>query len=163
MKVSHALSGFYWLMLFLCFSALGAECPSEKMIEAGLLKINEIRARPRHCGEFEFSKADPLKWNDSLYRAALQHAHDLRAQAYFEHDSKDGRSPGDRMAQQGYVWQSYGENMAAGQDSLDELFLSWLQSVPHCKTLMQPDFKEFGLVCSEKAGRLYWVLDMAEP
>ena len=125
--------------------------------------INSLRAEPRRCGSQPFLKADPVRWNDLLFKAASFHAGDMKRHRYFSHQSAEGGSPGQRIDRVGYVWQSYGENIAHNSPNLRATFEDWLNSPPHCHAIMQPDFRHFGLACEKAEDELYWVLELAAP
>src|SRR4051794_32963176 len=52
-----------------------------------------------------------------LMIAAQRHTEDMVRRNYFEHVSPSGTDPGDRITAAGYLWTSYGENIAAGYDT----------------------------------------------
>jgi uncharacterized protein YkwD len=59
----------------------------------------------------------PLVIDRELDAAADAHTADMLANDYFEHDSQDGRSPGDRIEAAGYDARGWGENIAWVSDS----------------------------------------------
>lgn len=122
--------------------------------------INTKRAKGCTCGSTYMRPAAPLTWNDMLASAAAEHAKDMYKNNYFDHASIDGRTLQDRLFAAGYNYKGFqfysiGENIAQGQQSIDEVIAGWFKSVGHCKNLMNPDFKDIGI--SEY--RLYWVQD----
>ena len=85
---------------------------------------------------------------------------------YFSHTSLDGRSPGTRITAAGYSWSAYGENIAAGQSTMDAAMNSWLNSPGHCKNIMNARYKDYGIGCAYKSSssyRTYWTQDFAAP
>src|SRR5690349_5050558 len=54
----------------------------------------------------------PLVIDHELDAVADAHTADMLANDYFEHDSQDGRSPGDRIEVAGYDARGWGENIA---------------------------------------------------
>lgn len=122
--------------------------------------INVARAVGRQCGSEFYPAAGPVTHNDVLAVAAQLHAEDMAINNYFDHVSLDGRNPGDRITDAGYNWRTYGENIAAGQRSVDEVMAGWLASPGHCANIMNPAFEEVGLGLYEysasRYGR-YWV------
>jgi len=104
--------------------------------------------------------AQPLIWNNLLQKAAYGHAKDMDRHNYFSHTSKDGRTMEDRIVFAGYVFKGYksfviGENIAKGQQSIRQVMDEWFKSEGHCKNLMNPNFKEIGIVEYND----YWVQD----
>lgn len=104
--------------------------------------------------------APPLTWNTYLQKAAYGHAKDMNDRHYFSHNSKDGRSMQDRIVLAGYIFKGYmnftvGENIAYGQQSIKQVMDEWFKSEGHCHNLMNPSFKEIGIVQYND----YWVQD----
>jgi uncharacterized protein YkwD len=89
----------------------------------------------------------------------------MAAQNYFSHTSADGRTLRQRVDATGYAWSALGENIAAGQAGIDEVFEGWRRSDGHCANLMNPQFDSIGLACvlgpSGNRYRTYWTLDLA--
>ena len=122
--------------------------------------INSVRAAGCNCGTTYMPPAPPLVWNNNLEHSAKGHAWDMANNNYFSHTSKDGRSMEDRIVFAGYYFNGYksfmvGENIAMGQQSIDEVMDGWMKSEGHCKNLMNPQFKEVGVAENHH----YWVQD----
>ena len=125
-----------------------------------LKQINTARAKGCHCGLIYMPPVAPVAWNNLLAEAAASHASDMANQKYFSHQSKNGDQPHDRLEKFGYTaagLQRYviGENIAAGQTSIEQVSQDWLKSEDHCKNLMNPAFKEVGVYVYNN----YWVED----
>jgi uncharacterized protein YkwD len=61
-----------------------------------------------------------------------------------------------------------GENIAAGQETLDDALRAWAASEGHCRNLLDARYAEFGLarVVGGREGDpygVYWALVMARP
>ena len=122
--------------------------------------INNKRQQGCNCGTKWFAPAKPLTWNVNLQKAAYGHAKDMNDRKYFSHTSKDGRNIQDRIVLAGYIYKGYkdftiGENIAYGQQSIREVMDQWFKSEGHCKNLMNPEFREIGIVQYND----YWVQD----
>ena len=110
--------------------------------------INAYRAAGAQCGSSgSFGPTTPLTWNNTLTQAALVHAEDMLARNYFSHTGSDGSNPGDRATAAGYPWSALGENIAAGYPTVAVVVAGWMNSPGHCANLMQPAFREIGMVC----------------
>ena len=109
-----------------------------------LALVNEARAKPRTCGDQRFGAAPPVEWDAKLASTALAHSRDMANRNYFAHAGRDGSTVGDRAAREGYEWTRIGENIAAGQGSIERAVSSWLTSPSHCVNIMQPDFTQMG-------------------
>jgi uncharacterized protein YkwD len=125
-----------------------------------LERINHVRATGCTCGTTYMPPVAPLAWNNNLQTSAGGHAWDMSNNRYFSHTSKNGRTMEDRIVKAGYYFNGYknfiiGENIAYGQQSIDEVMAGWLKSEGHCKNLMNPGFKEVGVAENHH----YWVQD----
>jgi uncharacterized protein YkwD len=128
-------------------------------IAEAVAKLNAARAVGRMCGTTWYAAAPPLQWNEALASAASAHSQDMAAKNYFSHTSLDGRSPGARITATGYRWSTWGENISAGRSSMDSTLAGWLASPGHCRNIMNPRFKDYGLGCAYQASatyRTYW-------
>jgi uncharacterized protein YkwD len=129
-------------------------------------RINQIRASARACGTLNYAAAAPLKWNDKLFNAAAGHSADMAVKNYFSHTSLDGRSFSQRITNAGYDWRAVGENIAAGQTSVEQVMTAWVNSPGHCANLMNKNFTEVGVACVKNDAssyRYYWTMDLAQP
>lgn len=141
--------------LVLSLAAAGCEAgdgptgswPEENaQIEAELLAaVNAQRAAGAVCDGESFGPAPALVTHPLLVEAARAHSHDMVTRAFFSHTNPDGEDPGDRLEALGYPWTAYGENIASGQTSVDEVMRAWMGSPGHCSNIMDPDFTEIGL------------------
>jgi uncharacterized protein YkwD len=55
-----------------------------------------------------------LRPSGRLALAARRHSRDMVRRRYFDHTSRDGRGPGERITRAGYRWSAYAENIAYG-------------------------------------------------
>jgi len=93
-----------------------------------------------------------LRLNAKLGRAARAHSLDMVRRTYFEHESKDGRSPFQRMLATRYVpkgaaW-TLGENIGWGTEELAQpaaLVKAWMDSPGHRQNILNPRFREVGI------------------
>lgn len=98
----------------------------------------------------------PLTNHALLNLAAQRHSEDMIERDYFEHTSPDGKDPGDRITATGYVWSTYGENIAAGYATPAEVMGGWMNSPGHRANILNCDFREIGIgyaVRQSNAGR----------
>jgi len=80
----------------------------------------------------------PLAYDYSLAAAARDHSEDMGVQDYFSHTSLDGRTVGDRLMEAGYSYNTYGENIAAGQSTPEVVINSWMSSSGHRANILNP-------------------------
>jgi len=143
-------------------------CGLSGFADRALVRINQLRAAGANCGASgTFAATTPVTWNTLLTRAADAHSQDMAAKNYFSHTSQDGRDPGARITVTGYVWRTYGENIAAGYSTVDSVMDGWTASPGHCANLMNPAFTELGLACVPGSSTTtygnYWTMDLAAP
>jgi uncharacterized protein YkwD len=115
----------------------------KKASDATLCLLN--RERSRHG-------LKPLREDPKLAQAARAHSTDMVRLRYFEHDSKNGRTPFDRILATRYVprgasW-TLGENIGWGTMDLAqpaELVKAWMESPGHRQNVLNPRFREIGI------------------
>ncbi|MFD3521518.1 CAP domain-containing protein [Streptomyces sp. NPDC058653] len=106
----------------------------------------------------ERSKAGcgPVSANSQLETAALRHSQDMAARDYFDHNSPDGKDPGDRITAAGYQWTTYGENIARGQQTPAAVMEGWMNSPGHRANILNCAFKEIGVGVHDASGGPWW-------
>lgn len=99
---------------------------------------------------------EPVHRDARIEKASLLHSQDMAEQNYFDHQSKDGRSPWDRMRAAGYTAGS-GENIAAGQSSAAAVMDGWMKSDGHRANIVKCSNKAMGVGVA-KGGKygIYW-------
>lgn len=161
----HRDPGNVWVVLAAPFAPPSAN-DSAGVARKVLDLVNQARAKPRACGGTNHPAARPLKANRRLDQAALAHANDMAAHSYFSHDGRDGSAPAVRVSRAGYAWQATGENIAAGNPSVDETVAGWLRSPAHCANIMEARFTELGIgfaVNERSEMGIYWVQVFGRP
>src|SRR3954454_12348737 len=113
----------------------------------------------------------PLVIDQELDAAADAHTADMLANDYFEHDSQDGRSPGDWIEAAGYDARGWGENIAWVSDDngvvdpaeVERLHANLMNSEGHRANLMDEDFTEVGLGRKAEGGKAMLTEDFGMP
>lgn len=142
-----------------------ATCQIADFREQALARVNAYRAAGASCGASgTFPPAPALAWNDALTQASVVHSDDMVARNFFSHTGSDGSSAGQRATAAGYVWSTWGENIAAGQQGVDSVMAAWLASPGHCANLMNARFRDIGLACvsgtASNSYRTYWTMTL---
>lgn len=88
---------------------------------------------------------DPLEANAALSEAAENHSLDMAEEDFFSHSGSDGDRVGDRARDAGYDWAMVGENIAAGQNTPEEVVQAWADSPGHRANMLNEDFTEIGV------------------
>lgn len=99
----------------------------------------------------------PLTVNASLTKAAQAHSEDMAAHQNMSHTGSDGSAPGDRITGAGYVWSSYGENVAYGYATPEQVMAGWMASPGHKANILNCSFKEIGVGLAQPGS--YWTQD----
>jgi hypothetical protein len=132
-------------------------------LERGVLaEVNRVRAAGAVCDGVEQPPAPALERNALLEHAARLHSLDMTDQAYFSHDSLDGRTLTDRIADVGFTGPPpVGENIAWGATTAEEVMDGWMNSPGHCLNIMDPSFRTLGVGYAEGADGNRWTQDFA--
>ncbi|RZJ19781.1 MAG: CAP domain-containing protein [Haliea sp.] len=132
--------------------------------ETLLARINAARAAGRSCGGQAQPAAGVLAWNDKLFSAAARHSVDMASRNYFSHTSPEGVDAAGRAVAEGYRWSALGENIAAGDVSVEGVMATWINSEGHCRNIMNPVFADVAVACVARAGTTwgtYWTMVLA--
>lgn len=122
--------------------------PAEDWTQAFLRLINAERARH---GRGALSLCPPLT------AAANGHSQDMASRRVLSHIGSNGSTFDARIRAQGYAGKRMGENVAAGQQDVQEVFTAWLNSGPHRDNMLHPDFTHVGIArVNASDGTPYW-------
>lgn len=142
-----------------------ATCNLANFASEALAFVNQVRAAGASCGaRGSFPAAPALAWNDALTQASLVHSDDMVALNFFSHTGSNGSSAGDRATAAGYVWRTWGENIAAGQSTVAVVMAGWMASDGHCANIMNANMRDIGLACvsggASNTYRTYWTMTL---
>ncbi|QES51764.1 hypothetical protein DEJ50_31840 [Streptomyces venezuelae] len=96
----------------------------------------------------------PLTANDKLTTAAQNHSKDMAAHSNMSHTGSDGSDPGQRITRAGYTWRTYGENVAYGYSTPEQVMTGWMNSPGHKANILNCSFKEIGVGLAQPNS--YW-------
>jgi uncharacterized protein YkwD len=114
--------------------------------------VNAARAR---------SGLAPVAWHAQVAAAALAHSTNQAAMNRMTHIGSDGSDAGDRLTRAGFVWQAWGENVAAGYTGVQSVFDGWMASAAHRAQILG-NFAYMGLAAvASSTGTVYWTMDLA--
>ncbi|MES4892406.1 CAP domain-containing protein [Streptomyces sp. NPDC096012] len=102
-----------------------------------------------------------LTLNPELTKAAQAHSADMAAHQNMSHTGSDGSAPGDRITRAGYTWSSYGENVAYGYATAEQVMAGWMSSPGHRANILNCSFKEIGVGLAQPNS--YWTQDFGTP
>ena len=112
----------------------------------------------------ERSKAGlaPLCSNNKLSAAAKRHSDDMAAQDFMAHDGSDGSTMSQRITASKYEWDAIAENVAAGQEDVTSVMVSWMNSKGHRANILGQDYTMLGMAYAYNGGskyKHYWTQD----
>lgn len=139
---------------------------SNEFADLMLYAVNQARSTQQNCGGDIMPAVPALTWDYSLESAAYAHSSDMANADFMDHTGSNGSSPGDRISATGYEFSAWAENVAAGQQSIDEVMASWLSSPGHCKNIMSSSVTQLGAAAVENADTrygIYWTQVFARP
>lgn len=130
--------------------------PIPLRINAEQRMLADLNASRRQAG------LGSLSLRHNLTAAAIEHAVDMAQHHYFDHASRDGRSPFDRMHADGCHFAYAGENIALS-DSESEAYAALLQSPEHRQNILNAHFKHVGIgIAQAPDGSLMFVQDFSD-
>ncbi len=98
--------------------------------------VNERRAA---------AKLKPLTVNSVLMTEAQRFSGVQAEMGKISHRGTDGTNAGQRLSKAGYRWAYYGENLAAGQETAEEVVAAWMASPTHRANVLTPKAREIGI------------------
>jgi uncharacterized protein YkwD len=128
-----------------------------------LQRVNALRAIGAVCGTALYPAVPALNWNNLLQQAASGHSSDMAQNNYFSHDSLDGKTFSQRLTDAGYNFSAAGENIAAGDLTVEQVVNHWLNSPAHCVNMMNPVYRDIGVACASSNNSSfgnYWTMDL---
>jgi uncharacterized protein YkwD len=83
------------------------------------------------------------------------------------HRGTDNTTGGQRLTAAGYRWSFWGENLAAGQETAEQVVAAWMASAGHRANVLSPLAREIGightLKADDAAGYYdYWVMEVGK-
>lgn len=98
----------------------------------------------------------PVRYNGTLDNAAEKHARHMGLVGRMAHDGIGDGDPGERIRAEGFR-RGWGENVATGQSSPEQVVREWMNSPSHRRNILDPNFRSLGVAYTTAAnGRSYW-------
>lgn len=138
-------------------TAMAAATKGTVDVGAAVRLINEYRAS-RGLG--------PLSIDDKLMNIATTHAHLMASMDKMAHVLPGEGSFQQRIAAGGFQASMAAENVAAGQDSLQDVFDAWRRSPGHNANMLLSGISKMGIALAIQPGgryHTYWALVLGEP
>ncbi|MDX3458568.1 CAP domain-containing protein [Streptomyces sp. ME02-8801-2C] len=99
----------------------------------------------------------PVTLDAKLSQAAQAHSADMASHNTMSHTGSDGSDPGQRITRAGYLWSTYGENVAYGYSTPEQVMAGWMASAGHKRNILDCGFKEIGVGVAQPGN--YWTQD----
>ncbi|MFF2365381.1 CAP domain-containing protein [Streptomyces sp. NPDC058122] len=128
--------------------AAGTATPASAAVARVVALVNSERAK---------AGCSPLALNAKLSQAAQAHSADMASHNTMSHTGSDGSDPGQRITRAGYLWSSYGENVAYGYSTPEQVMAGWMASAGHKRNILDCGFKEIGVGVAQPGN--YWTQD----
>jgi len=127
------IARIFTVVIFIVQYAAGVEITS--WMTDMLSSVNSKRAK---------QNLGPLCYNAKVIAAAVTHNEDMVKEDFLDHTGSDGSDPEDRLVREEYDWNSYGENVAWGQISVQEVMKDWMKSDGHKANILNDSVVHFG-------------------
>ena len=105
-----------------------------------------------------------LVWNVTLASVARAHSQDMATNSYFDHNSRNGTTPEQRITAAGYSYRAMAENIAAGQATPADVMASWMASAGHRANILNCSLTQLGVgFATGGSYGSYWTQDFGTP
>lgn len=102
----------------------------------------------------------PVAYNSTLDNAAEKHASHMAIVGRMAHDGIGDGTPGERIRGEGWN-RSWGENVATGQTSPEQVVREWMNSPDHRRNILDPGFRQMGIgLVTGSNGRTFWAQEL---
>ncbi|WP_173275480.1 CAP domain-containing protein [Paenibacillus sp. NEAU-GSW1] len=107
---------------------------------------------------------DLLSWDTKAAAAARAHSKDMVDRSYFSHTDPDGRSPFDRLEDEGISYHYAAENIAAGHTNSIYAHFAWMNSASHRSNILHAKMTKLGTgVVFGGTYRIYYTQNFYKP
>lgn len=135
----------------------GAVAPTNNdvLVDQVLRLVNERRTR---------IGLNDLTLSPVLTQMAEAYGTEMIERSFFAHENPEGEGPGHRAIAAGYVFVQVGENLAAGQETAEQVVAEWMASAEHRDIILGMQWQEIGIgVRIGGEYNVYWVLEFGNP
>jgi uncharacterized protein YkwD len=104
-----------------------------------------------------------VHYNEKLSLAAQHHAEYMASTNRLSHYGRGLSRPSDRVTKEGYLYWGVAENIAFGQQTIEEVMTDWMNSEGHRRNLLG-DYQDVGVaIVANNRGQLYWCVVFGKP
>lgn len=99
----------------------------------------------------------PLTLDSSVSKVARVKSQDMATNNYFSHTSPTYGGAGNMLKQFGIKYTAYGENIASGQKTPQQVVSAWMNSSGHRANILSSSFTKIGVgYATNSSGKAYW-------
>ena len=124
-------------IFILVFTACDDETHSYNEFEWSVFELTNIERTKQGVA--------PLRWDDRLGSAARAHSEDMSKNNFMNHTGSDGSDPGQRIKRAGFEYSTWGENVAFGQQTPEEVVAAWMGSPGHRSNILNSSYTHLGV------------------
>ncbi|MFQ5800010.1 MAG: CAP domain-containing protein [Bacteroidota bacterium] len=141
-----------------CKSTQPSEMPRQNLEGDELLLVELTNSeRGKH-------RLPALRINRILVEIGRYHSFDMAEREYVSHINPDGETPTERARKFGYTYITLAENIAAGNQSVNEVFQGWMESSDHRANILSNQFTELGVgIYLGRDGQAYYTQVFGHP
>jgi uncharacterized protein YkwD len=135
-----------------------AKAPTTTATATGKKEDHAFEQRVLELINVERAKAGlkPVSYNGTLDNAAEKHAEHMSIVGKMAHDGIGDGDPGERIRAEGFR-KGWGENVATGQTSPEQVVREWMASPGHRRNILDPNYQQMGVAyVTASNGRSYW-------
>lgn len=147
----------FTLIIILAFSSVSAFASNELDIASQSNSSYEGRVVQLVNVEREKNGLPALALVNSISNVARAKSQDMADNNYFAHQSPTYGSAGDMLLRFGVTWSVWGENIASGQSTPEQVVSEWMASPSHRQNILSPNFVFIGVgYTTNSTGKAYW-------
>lgn len=136
-----------------------APAPAPAIVQVAGVQNTAVNAVNQHRAN---AGTGALVVDARLTSAAQSHANDMANRKAMTHTGSNGSNAGQRIAQYGYGWSTWAENVAAGQTTADQVVTAWMNSSGHRQNILNGRMVNIGVAAATASnGVVYWTLVVA--
>ena len=98
----------------------------------------------------------PLPWHAGVGEVCYVHNSNMHTFNFFDHTDHAGNDPGDRLAAASIPNTGWGENIAQGQTTGQQVAEGWMNSAGHPANILNGNWTAMGVAALSIGGTVYW-------
>lgn len=139
--------------------ATPAPAPAQTPTESTNTAVSSYEQKVVELVNVERQKAGlpALKLDTAISNVARIKSKDMADNNYFAHQSPTYGSAGDMLSKYGIKWSAWGENIASGQKTPEDVVNAWMNSSGHRANILSSNYSRIGVgYVTNSNGTSYW-------